>query len=219
MRHVKIILGSASPRRRNLLAKLGVDFEVMTADVDEDSVTVADPAENVLQRARLKANALRDQIPAGAVVITSDTTVADGAEMLNKPADSDEAWQMLSQLRGRAHQVHTGLICVDGDGVEHTAVNTAQLIMRPYTDQEIETYIASGDPMDKAGAYAIQSSFRPVEQIKGCFTGVMGFPLCDVAMLLKASGVALPIPAKLSEQEQADFCTCNRCAALFQENG
>ncbi len=214
MNGAKIILGSGSPRRKALLAKLGVAFEVMTADVDEDSITVADPAENVLERARLKADALKGHVPKGAIVITSDTTVADGTEMLNKPADVDEAWQMLAQLRGRAHQVHTGLICIDPTGTEHAVVSTSQLVMRNYTDKEIEAYIATGDPMDKAGAYAIQSpGFRPVDYIEGCFTGVMGFPLCDVADLLKACGVTLPFPQKLTEQEQIDFFECSRCKA------
>ena len=214
MSEIKIILGSASPRRRALLAKLGVRFETMTADVDEDVITVADPATNVLDRARLKAAALQDQVPSGAIIITSDTTVADGVEMLNKPADEDEAWRMLRQLRGRTHQVHTGLIMIDTAGKEHAQVNSTNVVMRPYDDGEIEAYIKTGDPMDKAGAYAIQSpGFRPVDHIVGCFTGVMGFPLCDVADLLEQCGVSLPIPEKITAEEKIDFYLCGRCEA------
>ena len=88
--------------------------------------------------------------------------VADGVEMLNKPADEEEAWLMLCQLRGHTHQVHSGVIVIGADGVEHTIVNSSDVIMRPYTDEEIAAYIATGDPMDKAGAYAIQHpEFRP----------------------------------------------------------
>ena len=218
MTNPKIILGSGSPRRRALLAKLGVDFEVMTADVDEDSITDGDLVANVLARARLKADALKPLIPQKAIVITSDTTVADGEEMLNKPADGDEAWRMLSQLRGRTHQVHTGLVCIDVGGTEHSLVNTTEVVMRPYSDGEIEVYIASGDPLDKAGAYAIQSpGFRPVARLEGCFTSVMGFPLCDVAELLKNCGVNLTPSQSLTPDEKTDFYQCDRCASLFED--
>lgn len=217
MNNPKIILGSGSPRRRALLAKLGVEFETMTADVDEDSITDGDLVANVLARARLKAAALLTNVPANSIVITSDTTVADGQEMLNKPADDAEAWRMLRQLRGRSHQVHTGLVCINGGGVEQSLVNTTEVVMRPYTDDEIGAYIATGDPMDKAGAYAIQSpGFRPVARIEGCFTGVMGFPLCEVAVLLEACGVSLTILQNLTAEEKADFYLCERCQELFE---
>ncbi|MEM8863636.1 MAG: Maf family protein [Chloroflexota bacterium] len=213
---MKIILGSASPRRKELLGKLGAPFEVITAGVDEDSITVPDPAQNVLARARLKAAALQSIVPENAIVITADTTVADGAEMLNKPANEQKAWSMLNQLRGRTHQVHTGVIIRKANGVEHEIINTTDVVMRPYTDQEITDYIATGDPVDKAGAYAIQHpAFRPVERIEGCYTGVMGFPLCDVAETLQALGAELAIDKNLSKKEAADFCLCSRCAKLF----
>lgn len=213
---MKLILGSGSPRRRALLSKLGVHFDVITADVDEDSITMPDPAQNVLARARLKAAALQAIVPEGALVITADTTVADEGEMLNKPADEQEAWSMLDQLRGRIHQVHTGVIVRQADGVEHEIINTTNVVMRPYTDDEIAAYIATGDPMDKAGAYAIQHpEFRPVERIEGCYTGVMGFPLCDVAEVLQTLGVATAISENLSEKERGDFFLCSRCRQLF----
>lgn len=219
MNDVKIILGSASPRRRELLGKLGVPFEVMTADVDEDIITIANPAENVLGRARLKAATLKTIVPKGALVITADTTVADGAEMLNKPSDEDEAWRMLRQLRGHTHQVHSGVIVIGADGVEHSVVNSSDVVMRPYTDEEIAAYIATGDPMDKAGAYAIQhAKFRPVAEINGCYTGIMGLPLCDLADILRACGVQITISKKLNAPEEQDFYLCGQCRALFHEN-
>jgi septum formation protein len=219
MEEFKVVLGSASPRRRELLAKLGVSFEVLTADVDEDVVTVADPAENVLGRAQLKANALRGQVRQGTIIITADTTVADGAEMLNKPVNKVEAWKMLRQLRGHTHQVHSGVIIIDTNGDEHRIVNSSDVVMRPYTDEEIEAYIATGDPMDKAGAYAIQHpDFRPVAGINGCYTGIMGLPLCDVASGLEACGVKIAIPGKLEAEEKKDFYLCSRCKELFDRN-
>ena len=219
MNEINIVLGSASPRRRELLGKLGISFEIMTADVDEDSVTVADPAENVLARARLKASALQAIVPDNALVITADTTVADGVEMLNKPADEEEAWRMLCQLRGHTHQVHSGVIVIGTDGVEHAIVNSSDVIMRPYTDEEIAAYIATGDPMDKAGAYAIQHpEFRPVAQINGCYTGIMGLPLCDLANLLEACGINISTSEKLNKIEKQGFYLCGRCRKLFDEN-
>ena len=219
MNETKIILGSASPRRKELLAKLGVGFEVLTADVDEDVVTVADPAENVLERARLKAAALKRIAPQEMILITADTTVADGVEMLNKPSNQAEAWEMLRQLRGRTHQVHSGVIIIDRNDAEHAIVNTTDVEMRQYSDNEIAAYIETGDPMDKAGAYAIQHpDFRPVARIAGCFSGVMGFPLCDVAGILVSCGVKLAIDKKLSLKERKDFYLCDRCKELFDGN-
>ena len=214
---MKIILGSASPRRKELLGKLGVQFEVLTADVDEDVVTVADPAKNVLGRARLKAAALKAIVPEGAIVITADTTVADGPKMLNKPADEDEAWHMLRQLRGHTHQVHSGVIVIGADGAEYSVVNSSDVVMRPYTDEEIAAYIATGDPMDKAGAYAIQHpDFRPVAEINGCYTGIMGLPLCDVAELLEACGVAMAVPTNLTRDEDEAYFLCGHCERLLK---
>lgn len=200
-----------------MLEKLGIAFTVLTADVDEDVITVADPAENVLERARLKAAALKAIVPEGAIVITADTTVADGAEMLNKPAGVDEAWRMLKQLRGHIHQVHSGVIVIGADGIEHAVVNSSDVVMRPYTDEEIAEYIASGDPMDKAGAYAIQHpDFRPVAEIKGCYTGIMGLPLCDLAEMLKACDVKIPALGELTEEEARAYLLCGRCRGLLQ---
>lgn len=219
MEEIKIILGSASPRRKELLEKLGIDFEVITADVDEDCITVSNPADNVLARARLKAAALKEVIPQNAMIITADTTVADQAEMLNKPIDEAEAGEMLKQLRGHAHQVHTGLIVISAAGIEHAIVNTSDVLMRPYTDDEIMAYIATGDPMDKAGAYAIQHpDFRPVASIDGCYSGIMGLPLCDIVEILTACGVKIPIVQKLNMEEVKDFYLCERCKQIFENS-
>lgn len=192
------ILASASPRRRALLALAGYSFVVQVADVDESRVTVPDPAHNSLETARLKAYAAAERLEqtSGAghgrpLILAADTTVALGSEMLGKPADAEAAWRMLVALRGRAHTVHTGMVLLDASsGQEATAVHTAVVTMRPYSKADMEAYIASGDPFDKAGAYAIQHpGFRPVAALDGCFLGVMGLSICQLHELLPLLGV------------------------------
>jgi septum formation protein len=157
------------------------------ADVDEESVDLSDPVANVIETARLKANAVAalrfDAVDAErAIVVAGDTTVALDGKMLGKPRDEADAVQMLRALRDRIHQVHTGLVLVDlGDGREISAAHTASVGMRNYSEPEISAYVATGDPMDKAGAYAIQHPlFRPVSYLDGCYTGVMGLSLCHL---------------------------------------
>ena len=183
----KLILGSASPRRHDLLATLGIPFEVHSVDVDEDQITVADPAENVLARARLKASALLADYGGRALILTADTTIAFRNRLLNKPTNADEARDMLLALREAPHQVFTGMVLIDLAQQPHTAVNKTDINMRPYTDAEIDAYIETGDPMDKAGSYAIQHpTFKPVAQLLGCYTGVMGLSMCDLIAMLHA---------------------------------
>ena len=195
MKDFELILASGSPRRRELISLLGLPFAIMVADVDEDVVTVADPAQNVVGRALLKAEAVRDILRSEGrigLVLGSDTTVADGVEMLNKPTDETEAVGMLEQLRGRVHQVHTGIALCHTGGRTVTDVASVAVPMRDYSDDEIKQYVASGDPMDKAGAYAIQSkSFAPVPELRDCFAGVMGLPLCHLVRNLRAFGIEL----------------------------
>lgn len=188
---VELVLASQSPRRRELIKLLGYPVWVVSADVDESLVTEPDPAVNVVGTARLKAVKIagewRQSNAAGdAVIVAADTTVALADEMLGKPADAADARRMLRALRGRPHEVHTGLVLFElKSGREVSGVNTAVVTMRDYSDGEIEAYIASGDPMDKAGAYAIQHPvFRPVAQLDGCFTGVMGLSVCHLLQLL-----------------------------------
>lgn len=211
-----VILGSASPRRRELLARLGIEFVVRPPTVDEDVITTANPIVNVLGRARLKAAALQADVPVGGVVLTADTVVAIDEELLNKPADAVEARHMLAQLRGRRHQVHTAVVVATtaaAEQVQETVVTTA-VTMRPYTSSEIEAYIASGDPFDKAGGYAIQHpDFRPVAQIEGCYTSVVGLPLCRVRdMLAHAHPHHSLTPAGITGDR---WSTCRLCQTLF----
>jgi len=204
---VELILASASPRRRELMGLLGLPFKVLVADVDEDSVTHPDPAVNVVETARLKAVTIAARHPAPAIIMASDTTVALDGRMLNKPADEAEARVMLQALRGRAHHVHTGLVLLHTvTGQLLMDVATVEVPMRAYSDEEIAAYIATGDPLDKAGAYAIQhASFQPVLRLEGCFAAVMGFPLCHLTRLLRQMGIQVRVDIAAACQQYNQY--------------
>lgn len=187
---------------------------IQVPDVDEDSVDHADPAHNVVETARLKAEAVAATAAGEVVIVAADTTVALGREMLNKPANADEARQMLQRLRGRTHQVHTGIVVmVLPERRIASAVSTTDVTMRDYSDAEIEAYVASGDPLDKAGAYAIQNAaFRPVEALAGCFTGVMGLSLCRLSQALQAAGIVTGL-----DVADHDTTRCPTCFAFVDD--
>jgi MAF protein len=153
-----------------------------------------DSAENARNTALLKARAVAANVSGNAIVIGSDTNVAIAGTILGKPRDDDEARAMLRLLRGRVHQVHTGIALINtASGVTLTDVATVDVPMRAYSDAEIEAYVATGDPRDKAGAYAIQHpQFQPVVKLTGCYAGVMGLPLCHLARALRQMGVIWP---------------------------
>jgi MAF protein len=184
---VKFVLASNSPRRRQLLALGGWEFTVLPADVDENPLPGESPRAYVLRLAETKARAV--PIPStdiDTLILAADTTVADGLDVLGKPADSKDAEAMLRRLRGRTHTVYTALALFrPADGALLTDCCATQVPMRNYSDEEMGAYIASGDPLDKAGAYAIQHpGFKPVERQEGCFANVMGLPLCHLARTL-----------------------------------
>jgi len=189
------ILASGSPRRQELIQLLGVPWHVMVADVDETSVDHPDPAVNVVQTAQLKAEAVSLLAPPDAVIIAADTIVVLDNRVLEKPTGEAEAQTMLKQLRGRTHQVLTGLTIINkATGQEVTDLAQMNVPMRQYRDQEIEAYIATGDPLDKAGAYAIQhAGFHPVEKFDDCFAGVVGLPLCHLVRSLHKVGISIQI--------------------------
>ncbi len=204
---IHFILASQSPRRRELIQLLGYPFQVMVADVDETSVTEPNPAINVVQTAQLKATEIAAQLassslPTGAIIVAADTTVALAEEMLNKPKNEAEARLMLQRLRNRQHEVHTGVVLLQPNrGREWRGVSTAVVTMRNYSDAEIEAYVATGDPLDKAGAYAIQHpQFRPVAHLDGCYCCVMGLSVCDLIVTLRQFGV--PQPEDLTAVQQ-----------------
>lgn len=189
-----LLLASQSPRRRELLQLLGLPFEVAVADVDEEPRADETPAQLVTRLSRAKARGVTFDGPRSALVIACDTIVAleDGyreSEILGKPRDPEEAAAMLRRLRGCRHVVYSGLTVLTGDGRASTKLAETHLRMRPYTDSEIEAYVATGDPLDKAGSYAIQhAGFDPVESVEGCYASVMGLPLCHLARCLRRRG-------------------------------
>lgn len=184
-----LVLASNSPRRRQLLALTGLPFVVSSADVDESLHENETPAEYVLRLAEKKARAI--QVDAGQIVLGSDTTVVDGVDILGKPADESDAIAMLTRLRGRTHQVYTGVALLRmSDGLLLKDLCITDVPMRDYSDNEIRAYVATGDPLDKAGAYAIQHpEFQPVASVYGCYTSVMGLPLCHVTRMLSELGI------------------------------
>ena len=180
-----LVLASNSPRRRQLLSLTGWSFTVSAADVDESVFANESPAGYVLRLAETKARAIHtdtDQI-----ILAADTTVVNGTEILGKPKDKDEATAMLKQLRGHTHQVYTGVALFrPKDRLLLTDLCVTDVPMREYSDDEIEAYVQTGDPLDKAGAYAIQHpKFKPVARMDGCFASVMGLPVCHIIRLMR----------------------------------
>jgi len=184
----ELVLASGSPRRRELLAALGLDFTVDVADVDETPQPGELPEALVCRLCRAKAAAVAERHP-GKVVLAADTLVALDGVLLGKPADALEAVAMLSSLRDRVHIVYTAVCVIHGAEIG-TRLSTTGVTMRDYTDAEIERYVETGDPLDKAGAYGIQDlRFAPVAAWKGCFSAVMGLPLGLAAELLAAARI------------------------------
>ena len=230
----QLILASRSPRRRRLLAHLGLPFRVVIPQVEEDMAPAATgrPEELAEALALAKAEAVASEEAEG-IIIAADTIVVDGDTILGKPADSSEAAAMLRRLRGKTHRVITALAVVDagqlafrgrrpppqGGGIDATAFSAIRrggvrmadrlwsgkslevppaladhvitsVRMRPYSDAEIAAYVARGDPLDKAGAYAIQDeAFHPVASYDGCYCNVVGLPLKALVILLGRAGL------------------------------
>lgn len=177
MTHPRILLASASPRRLDLLRALGLSPEVRPADVDETLLPGEDPHEAAERLARAKAAKVAADAPAGAVVLAADTIVVLDGEALGKPRDPDDARRMLRALRGRSHDVVTG-VALARDGRLVSGRETTEVVFAPMTDEEVEAYVASGEPADKAGAYALQGlGGLFVERIDGTPSNVIGLPL------------------------------------------
>jgi len=189
----RLILASGSPRRRQLLSLLGLPFVIKVADVDESQLDGEAPSELVLRVSQAKALAVPDVRP-DELVIAADTIVVLDDQVLGKPVDPQDATRMLRGLRGRSHVVYSGV------SVWHPAsyrmgreLGESIVSMRAYTDEELGTYVDSEDPLDKAGAYAIQHpGFDPVSRVEGCWLSVMGFPLCHLSRALDDFGVTIP---------------------------
>jgi MAF protein len=181
-----LVLASQSPRRCELLKLLGLPFKVTTADVRETPRAGEMPDELVIRLSRAKACDAQLVDRQDTLVIGCDTTVELEGAILGKPHSADEAEAMLRRLRGRSHVVYSAITLLDPAGQAETSLTRTQLTMRTYNDAEIRAYVASGDPLDKAGGYAIQhEGFHPVDEIEGCYASVMGLPLCHLARCLR----------------------------------
>ncbi|MBI2528022.1 MAG: septum formation protein Maf [Candidatus Rokubacteria bacterium] len=188
-----MILASASPRRQELLARLGILFTVRPSHLPEVPPPEAAPADAVVALALAKARAVALALPApGGVVLGADTEVVIEGELLGKPEDAADAVRILRRLRGRVHEVVTGLALVEAPpgGREETASVTTRVRMADYADAAIEAYVATGEPFDKAGAYGVQGlGGRLVAEVDGCFTNVVGLPVSTTRRLLRAWGL------------------------------
>ena len=189
-----LVLASASPRRRELLAQVGFKFDVTPAHIPEDPRAGEDPIAYVTRLAREKAEVVYAELSSkstsqdGLVVLGADTTVTLDNHILGKPEDEQDAARMLRMLSGRSHHVITGVAVVTARGAEVAAEVTAVRFLT-LTDAEIDAYVATGEPMDKAGAYAIQGlAARWIPRVEGCYFNVVGLPLALVSTLLE--GVA-----------------------------
>ena len=189
----RLILASGSPRRRQLLPLLGLPFVIKIAGVDERVLDGEPPTELVLRVSQAKALGVNDDRP-DELVVAADTIVVLDGQVLGKPTDAEDAARMLRYLRGRPHVVYSGV------AVWHPArrrlireLAESTVWMRDYTDAEVASYVESGDPLDKAGAYAIQHpGFDPVSRVEGCRLSVMGLPLCHLGRALAKFGVVVP---------------------------
>ena len=189
MSSLALILASASPRRERVLRSLGVDFEVRPSRVEEEMHPELPPAELVMLNARLKAEAIAAESSTG-LVIGADTAVFIDHHILGKPADFDDALRMLGILNGRTHQVYTGLAVVDATSgrMEQDSAKT-DVTFRQMSEEELAAYARRINPLDKAGAYAIQGlGSLIVERVDGCYYNVVGLPVVVLDDLLKRFG-------------------------------
>jgi septum formation protein len=193
---VRLILASASPRRRELLSRLGLPFEVRPSGIDEVLTREVDAPALATALARAKARDIADQVRAAGdgpvLILGADTLVVLDGRPLGKPGSRDEARAMLRALRGRSHEVVTAVALIEvPGGREVTETVTSRVLMRPYGDPEVDAYVATGEPDDKAGAYAVQGvGGQLVARVEGCFENVVGLPLETTARLLRMFGLS-----------------------------
>jgi len=190
-----------------MVSWMGWSYELRPANIDETPREGELPDQYTLRLAKEKARESIAGAEPGVFVLAADTTVADEQGLLGKPADAQDAVAMLRRLRGRTHRVVTALAIVDpSSGRQLAEVCTAKVPMRTYSDLEIDLYVRSGDPLDKAGAYAIQhAGFHPVEHFRGCFACVMGLPLCHLERTLRSLGEKSPVDVPRTCQVNLDY--------------
>lgn len=191
----KIILASKSPRRHEILNLAGYSHTIMVSDADETLTEDISPADAVRELSKRKAAAVLSELEKNNekdfVIIAADTVVEFDGEIFGKPKDSDDARRMLSAMSGNSHLVHTGVTVTDGRRSASDTVS-AKVTMRNITEDELEGYIRSGEPMDKAGAYGIQGTAGAfVSSVEGDYFSIMGLPMCRTSELLRDFGIGL----------------------------
>lgn len=190
----RLYLASSSPRRQQMIRWLGIPVETLTVEVDERALPHEAPPALAARLAQAKAREARRTVGGAAWVLAADTVVDLDGQPLGKPAHDGEAAAMLRELRGRVHKVHTGVALAFPKGQLLVRRVTTFVRMRAYSEEDLRLYVASGDPRDKAGAYAIQHrGFQPVEEVEVCYANVVGLPLCAVVRLLLEAGWPLTV--------------------------
>ena len=189
---VPLILASASPRRKELLANLGLNIKIKVSQVDETMEEDIPPAQQVEKLAERKAAAVASETAEG-LVIGADTLVVLAGKPLGKPANRQEAVQMINELQGKSHEVLTGLAVVDAaTGQSVVTHQTTAVHFKPMTREQVERYVSTGEPYDKAGAYAVQGKASIfIESIQGCYFNVVGLPVSKLADALRVFGVEI----------------------------
>ena len=205
----RLVLASGSPRRRELIRALDHPVEVIRPAEEEDSQPLRGetPQEFVARLALHKAHQVAP-VASKAVVIAADTAVVLDGDVLGKPASTAEATQMLERLRGRPHMVVTGVTALDTTSKSQLSVAvSSDVVMRRYSAEEMAAYVASGDPFDKAGGYAVQNeTFHPAERVQGCYPNVVGLPLCELIRLLEELGVEARLKREWRPPKECGDC-------------
>ena len=191
----QIILASGSPRRKELLELIGAEFKIITSN-KEEVITSTNPEEVVKELSMMKAEDVAAGVNGPAIILGADTVVAHGGRILGKPKDKEDALRMIRSFAGEDHYVYTGVCIIkkeaDGNVKKISFAEGTKVTVYPMTDEEIERYVASNEPMDKAGAYAIQGLFAPyIKGIEGDYYNIVGFPIAGIYQRLKAEGINL----------------------------
>ena len=191
----QVILASGSPRRKELLELIGVDFKIITSN-KEEVITSTNPEQVVKELSLMKAEDVAESITGPAIILGADTVVAHGGRILGKPKDAEDAVTMIRSFAGDDHFVYTGVCIIrkeaDGSVKKISFAEGTRVTVYPMTEEEIKRYVASGEPMDKAGAYAIQGLFAPyIKGIEGDYYNIVGFPIAGIYQKLKEEGIEL----------------------------
>ena len=191
----QIILASGSPRRKELLALLGAEFKIVTSN-KEEVITSTNPEEVVKELSMMKAEDVAEGISGPAIILGADTVVSHGGRILGKPKDEEDAVNMIRSFAGDDHFVYTGVCIIrkeeDGSVKKISFAEGTKVSVYPMTEEEILRYVSTKEPMDKAGAYAVQGLFAPyIKGIEGDYYNIVGFPIAGIYQRLKAEGINL----------------------------